>query len=78
MGVLGDHDCESTLFWLIFGLDVKSCEWNGCILKHHDEREERWIMGIKQRMVWKGYDVEIVQKRIKGIKEREPVCTVFG
>ena len=26
MGVLGDHDCESTLFWLIFGLDVKSCE----------------------------------------------------
>ena len=25
MGVLGDHDCESTLLWLIFGLEVKSC-----------------------------------------------------
>ena len=25
MGILGDHDCESTLFWLIFGLEVKSC-----------------------------------------------------
>ena len=25
--------------------------------------EERWIMGIEQRMVWKGYDEEIVQKR---------------
>ena len=29
--------------------------------------EERWIMGIEQHMVWKGYDEEIVQKRIKGI-----------
>ena len=52
LGVLGDHDCESTLFWLIFGLDVKSCEWNGCILEHHDGvkrvecSEERWVMGI--------------------------------
>ena len=25
MGELGDHDCESTLFWLIFWLEVKSC-----------------------------------------------------
>mgnify|MGYP001799510543 FL=1 len=25
MGVLDDHDCESTLFWLIFGLEAKSC-----------------------------------------------------
>ena len=25
MGILGDIGCESTLFWLIFGLEVKSC-----------------------------------------------------
>ena len=25
MGVLGDHDCESTSFWFIFGLEAKSC-----------------------------------------------------
>ena len=24
MGVLGDHDCESTLFWFIFRLEAKS------------------------------------------------------
>ena len=24
MGVLGDHDCESTLFWLIFGARSKA------------------------------------------------------
>ena len=29
--------------------------------------EERWIMGIDQLMVLKGYDEETVQKRIKGI-----------
>ena len=31
MGVLGDHDCESTLFWLIFGLEVKSYVYKGCV-----------------------------------------------
>ena len=25
MGALGDHDCESTLFWHIFEPEVKSC-----------------------------------------------------
>ena len=45
MGVLGDHDCESTLFWLIFKIEVKSVEWKGCILEHHDvvkRVEFRW------------------------------------
>ena len=57
MGVLGDHDCESTLFWFIFGLEAKSCVWKGYILEHHDGlkrvecSKERWVMGIQQRMV---------------------------
>ena len=52
MGVLGDHDCESILFWVIFGLEVKSCVWKVCILEHNmvwkdwSADEERWIMGI--------------------------------
>ena len=29
MGVLEDHDCESTLFWFIFGLEAKSGVWKG-------------------------------------------------
>ena len=36
MGVLGGHDCESTLFWFIFGLEAKSSVWKGYILEHHD------------------------------------------
>ena len=36
MGVLGDHDCESTLFWFIFGLEAKSCVCKGYTLEHHD------------------------------------------
>ena len=36
MGVLDDHDRESTLLWLIFGLEAKSCVLKGCIFEHHD------------------------------------------
>ena len=52
MGVLGDHDCESTLFWLIFGLEVSHvCEkgefWNTMMMwKGWSADDERWIMGI--------------------------------
>ena len=49
MGVLGDHDCESALFWLIFGLEAKSCMSKGCILEHHEvgvqmKRGGLWVL----------------------------------
>ena len=36
-------------------------------------------MGIQLRMVWKGYDQEIVQKRIKGIQRNseKSLCALF-
>ena len=61
MGVLGDHDYESTLFWLLFGIEVK---WKGCILEHHDGEKKvecRWgevdygyLAGHGVKRVWWG------------------------
>ena len=39
--------------------------------------EERWIMGISRRMVCKGYEKEIVQKRIKGILLAKPLGHIY-
>ena len=48
--------CEKGVFWNTMMV------WKGW-----NADEERLIMGIQQRMVWKGYDEKIVQKCIKGI-----------
>ena len=87
MGVLGDHDCESALFRLIFGLKVRSCVWKGYILEHDDgvKRVEcRWgdvdygylaAHGVK-RVWWINY-----AKTHKGSLEKlrkEPVWLVFA
>ena len=48
--------CEKGVFWNIMMV------WKGW-----SAEEDRWLMGMEQRMVWKGYDEGIVQKRIKGI-----------
>ena len=48
MGVFVDHNCESTLPWLIFGLKGKGCE--NVVFRHTmivgkgwSADEERWI-----------------------------------
>ena len=87
MGVFGDHDCESTLFWLILRLEVKSCVWKGCILEHHagvKRVECRWAevdygylaaLGVKR--VWWGNCAKTHLGYLEKLRI-EPVCTVFG